>query len=110
MWLSRRDRGDWGDRKLDHVRPYLETAEREGRYGVVVIVQGQELQWVLVADNIAIGRPEEISLVFARRAPSKTDRFASAKARPAPARGRDPIIVTTAPRWCATVIARARQS
>jgi hypothetical protein len=31
----------------------------------------------LVADNIGIGRPEEISLVFARQAKSTTDRFAT---------------------------------
>jgi hypothetical protein len=49
--LNKRDRGDWGDRKLDHVRPYLEAAEREGRYGVAAIVQGQEYQWVFSARN-----------------------------------------------------------
>jgi hypothetical protein len=31
----------------------------------------------LVQDNIGIGRPEEISLAFARQARSKTDRFAT---------------------------------
>ncbi len=36
-------------RKLDHVRPYLERAERDGRFGVVAIVAGQEFQWVLSA-------------------------------------------------------------
>jgi hypothetical protein len=49
--LNKRDRGDWGDRKLDHVRPYLEAAEREGRYGVAAIVQGQEFQWVFSGRN-----------------------------------------------------------
>jgi hypothetical protein len=49
--LTKRDRGDWGDRKLDHVRPYLEAAERERRFGVVAIVQGQELQWVFSGRN-----------------------------------------------------------
>ena len=49
--LARRDHGDWGDRKLDHVRPHLERAEREGRYGVVAIVQGQEYQWVFSGRN-----------------------------------------------------------
>jgi len=32
------DRSRWDDRKLDHVRPYLHKAEREGRYGVVALV------------------------------------------------------------------------
>ena len=49
--LSKRDHSDWGDRKLDHVRPYLEAAEREGRYGVVAIVHGQEFQWVFSGRN-----------------------------------------------------------
>jgi hypothetical protein len=49
--LNKREHGDWGDRKLDHVRPYLEAAEREGRYGVVAIVQGQEYQWVFSGRN-----------------------------------------------------------
>ena len=45
--LKKPDRSRWDDRKLDHVRPYLERAEREGRFGVVAIVAGQEFQWVL---------------------------------------------------------------
>ncbi len=32
--LNKPDRTRWDDRKLDHVRPYLQRAEREGRYGV----------------------------------------------------------------------------
>jgi hypothetical protein len=34
----------WDDRKLDHVRPYLERAERDGRPGVVAVVATQEFQ------------------------------------------------------------------
>ena len=49
--LKKPDRGRWGDRKLDHVRPYLERAEREGRCGVVAIVAAQEIQWVFGARN-----------------------------------------------------------
>ena len=44
-----RSRSD--DRKLDHVQPYLQRAEREGRFGAVAIVAGQEFQWVLSARN-----------------------------------------------------------
>jgi hypothetical protein len=47
--LSKPDRTRWEDRKLDHVRPYLEAAQRAGRYGVVAIVAAQEFQWVLSA-------------------------------------------------------------
>jgi hypothetical protein len=47
--LKRPDRTRWDDRKLDHVRPYLEQAERDGRYGVVVIVCAQEVQKVFMA-------------------------------------------------------------
>jgi hypothetical protein len=31
--LGAPDRRRWDDRKLDHVRPHLERAEREGRFG-----------------------------------------------------------------------------
>src|SRR6516164_1464414 len=44
--LAKPDRSRWDDRKLDHVRPYLEGAQRAGRYGVVAIVASQEFQWV----------------------------------------------------------------
>jgi hypothetical protein len=44
--LKKPDRSRWDDRKLDHVRPYVERAEREGRHGVVAIVSAQEFQWV----------------------------------------------------------------
>jgi hypothetical protein len=44
--LRKPDRSRWDDRKLDHVRPHLDRAEREGRFGVVAIVFAQEFQWV----------------------------------------------------------------
>jgi hypothetical protein len=43
------DRSRWDDRKLDHVRRYLDVAERERRFGVVAIVAGQEFAWVFSA-------------------------------------------------------------
>lgn len=49
--LKKPDRSRWDDRKLDHVRPYLEQAEKAGRFGVVAIVSGQEFQWVFSAKN-----------------------------------------------------------
>ena len=49
--LKKPDRTRWDDRKLDHVRPYLERAEAEGRTGVVAIIQAQEFQWVFSAKN-----------------------------------------------------------
>ena len=47
--LRKPDRSRWDDRKLDHVRPYVERAERHGRFGVVAIVAAQEFQWVFGA-------------------------------------------------------------
>jgi hypothetical protein len=47
--LSKPDRSRWDDRKLDHVRPHIEAAEREGRFGVVAIVAAQEFAWVFTA-------------------------------------------------------------
>jgi hypothetical protein len=44
--LAKPDRTRWDDRKLDHVRPYLDAAERDRRFGVVAIVSSQEFQWV----------------------------------------------------------------
>ena len=44
--LKKPDRTRWDDRKLDHVRPYLDAAEADGRFGVVAIVSAQEFQWV----------------------------------------------------------------
>jgi hypothetical protein len=49
--LKKPNRSRWDDRKLDHLRPHLERAERERRYGVVAIVACQEYQWVLSARN-----------------------------------------------------------
>src|SRR6266704_2749141 len=46
--LKRPDRTRWDDRKLDHVRPHLEQAERQGRDGVVAIVVTQEVQKVFM--------------------------------------------------------------
>ncbi|TMM05449.1 MAG: hypothetical protein E6G05_04785 [Actinobacteria bacterium] len=61
--LKKPDRSRWDDRKLDHVRPYLERAEREGRFGVVAIVACQEFQWVIGARNrAALGKA--VSLDF----------------------------------------------
>ena len=56
LHLKGPDRSRWDDRKLDHVRPYLERAERERRYGVVAIVAGQEFQWVFSARNRGRGK------------------------------------------------------
>jgi hypothetical protein len=53
LQLRKPDRSRWDDRKLDHVRPYLERAEREHRFGVVAIVACQEFQWVLSGRNRA---------------------------------------------------------
>ena len=49
--LNKPDRSRWDDRKLDHVRPHLDHAERDGRFGVVAIVAAQEFQWVFNAVN-----------------------------------------------------------
>jgi hypothetical protein len=49
--LKKPDRSRWDDRKLDHVRPYLDAAERDGRFGVVAIVAAQEFQWVFNASK-----------------------------------------------------------
>jgi hypothetical protein len=49
--LKKPDRSRWDDRKLDHVRPHLERAERTGRFGVVAIVATQEFQWVFTAKD-----------------------------------------------------------
>jgi hypothetical protein len=49
LHLAKPDRSRWDDRKLDHVRPHLERAERDGRHGVVAIVAAQEFQWVFSA-------------------------------------------------------------
>ena len=46
--LKRPDRTRWDDRKLDHVRPHVEAADRQGRFGVVAIVAAQEVQRVFM--------------------------------------------------------------
>jgi hypothetical protein len=51
LQLGAPDRSRWDDRKLDHVRPHLDAAEREGRYGVVAIVVAEEFQRVWSAKN-----------------------------------------------------------
>ena len=51
LQLKKPDRTRWDDRKLDHVGPYLEAAEAEGRFGVVAIVSTQEFAWVFSAKN-----------------------------------------------------------
>ena len=51
--LKKPDRSRFDDRKLDHVRPYLDAAQREGRHGVVAIVTAQEFQWVFTGKNRA---------------------------------------------------------
>ncbi len=49
--LAKPDRSRWDDRKVDHVRPYVEAAEAEGRFGVVAIVSAQKFQWVFGGRN-----------------------------------------------------------
>ena len=49
--LAAPDRSRWEDRKVDHVRPYLERAERDGRFGVVALVVTEEFQRVWSARN-----------------------------------------------------------
>jgi hypothetical protein len=63
--LNKPDRTRWDDRKLDHVRPYLEAAECERRFGVVAIVAGQEFQWVFSARNRA-RKPGAVCFEFFR--------------------------------------------
>jgi hypothetical protein len=60
LHLGKPDRTRFDDRKLDHVRPFLEAAEREHRFGVVAIVQSQEFQWVFSAKK----RPDEGSATW----------------------------------------------
>jgi hypothetical protein len=49
--LAGPDRSRWDDRKLDHVRPHMDAAEREGRFGVVALVVCEEFQRVWSARN-----------------------------------------------------------
>ncbi len=61
--LGSPDRSRWDDRKLDHVRQYLEQAEREGRFGVVAVVVAEEFQRVSSARNRS-GKPGVAALEF----------------------------------------------
>jgi hypothetical protein len=63
--LKKPDRSRWDDRKVDHVRPYLEAAERERLFGVVAIVSGQEFQWVFSAKNRS-PKPGVVSFEFVK--------------------------------------------
>ena len=63
--LKKPDRSRWDDRKLDHVRPYLDNAEAEGRFGVVAIVSAQEFQWVFSAKNRS-RKPGVVSFDFVK--------------------------------------------
>ena len=49
--LAKPDRLRWDDRKIDHVRPYVDAAEADGRFGVVAIVSAQEFQFVFGGRN-----------------------------------------------------------
>ena len=61
--LASPDRSRWDDRKLDHVRPHLERAEREGRFGLVALVVAEEFQRVWSARNRS-QKPGVASLEF----------------------------------------------
>jgi hypothetical protein len=65
LQLKKPDRTRWDDRKLDHVRPYLERAEAAGRHGVVAIVAAQEFQWVFSAKNRA-DKPGAVCFQFVK--------------------------------------------
>jgi len=56
LQLRKPDRSRFDDRKLDHIRPYLDRAEAEGRTGVVAIVAAQEHQWVFSARDRSAGK------------------------------------------------------
>lgn len=60
LHLKKPDRTRWDDRKLDHVRPYLERARRPG---VVAIVVAQEFQWVFTGSNRAT-KPGAVNFAF----------------------------------------------
>ena len=63
--LKKPDRSRWDDRKLDHVRPYLEAAEAKRRPGVVAIVAAQEFQSVFTAKNRST-KPGVVSFEFVK--------------------------------------------
>ena len=60
--LKKPDRSRWDDRKLDHVRPYLERASAPG---VVAIVVAQEFQWVFTGYNRAT-KPGAVNFDFTK--------------------------------------------
>lgn len=66
LGLKKPDRTRWDDRKLDHVRPYLDRAERDQRFGVVAIVAAQEFQWVFGAKNRS-DKPGVVSYDFVKQ-------------------------------------------
>ena len=70
LHLKKPDRTRWDDRKIDHVQPHLDRAEREGRFGVVAIVAAQEFQWVFTGKNRA--EPPAVCFAF-----TKTERRVS---------------------------------
>lgn len=63
--LKKPDRTRLDDRKLDHVRPYMDSAQRAGRFGVVAIVSAQEFQWVFSAHDRAT-KPGAVYYAFDR--------------------------------------------
>ena len=67
LHLKKPDRSRWDDRKLDHVRPFLDQAEAEGRFGVVAIVQAQEFQWVFSGKDLSSGKLKRFDFVREER-------------------------------------------
>jgi hypothetical protein len=63
--LKTPDRSRWDDRKVDHVRPYVDDAVALGRFGVVAIVSVQEYQWVFGARNRS-DKPGVVSFDFTK--------------------------------------------
>jgi len=67
LQLKKPDRTRWDDRKLDHVRPFLDAAEAGGRFGVVAIVQAQEFQWVFSGKDRSVGKLKRFDFVREER-------------------------------------------
>jgi hypothetical protein len=67
LHLKKPDRSRWDDRKLDHVRPFLDQAEAEGRFGVVAIVQAQEFQWVFSGKDLSSGKLKRFDYIREER-------------------------------------------
>ncbi len=65
LHLAKPDRSRWDDRKVDHVRPYVDAAVADGRFGVVAIVSAQEFQWVFGGRNRAEA-PGVVSFEFTK--------------------------------------------